>query len=342
MHLIPEPEARGLAEAVLTRAGVPAANAAIQTDLLIEAELRGVPSHGLLRLERVVERIGNRVANPMTRGTRTWTSSGFLAVDGKRGLGPVVAMHALDALCDRVPQTGIAVAAIRNSNHIGMLGYYVEEIAKRGFAAIALSTSEALVHPWGARRAIIGTNPIAIAVPTGEDAPFMMDTATSLVSMGEIHDHANRGAQIPMGWALDVNGHPTTDAQAAKAGALAPFGGAKGYALGLAFELLVTALTGSAIGRDIAGTLDSDQVCTKGDVFIIMDAANQNLGTFLHEIRNLEPADGFAGVFVPGERGRQCKARRLRDGIPIPPTVWDRMNALANITVATQSVENIG
>lgn len=337
MSIFTESETRGLVRAVLLRAGVPACNVGIQVDMLMEAELRGVASHGLLRLERIVARIANGVADPVTAGTHHWRAPGFLAVDGERGLGPVVAFRALDALCERAGTNGVAVAAIRNSNHIGMLGWYVEEVARKGFSAIALSTSEALVHPWGAKRAVMGTNPIAIAVPTGDDAPFMMDTATSLVSMGEIHDHANRGAAIPLGWALDADGNPTTDAVAAKAGAIAPLGGAKGYALGLAFELLVAALSGAAVGADVVGTLDADRVCTKGDVFIVMDGPNPDLRGFLQGIRDLEPADGFPGVLVPGERGRDCKRRRQREGLPIPDALWSRMQELAGATAPAET-----
>ena len=177
-------------------AGVPRLHAGLQADLLMEAELRGIPSHGILRLSRIISRIRNGVANPSSTGVHCWAADAFLVVDGEQGLGPVVAQSALDALKDRAARTGIAAAAIGNSNHIGMLAWYAERVAKQGFSFIGLSTSEALVHPWGARRAMIGTNPIAIGVPT-DDGPFVMDTATSLVSMGEIYDHAHRKAPIP-------------------------------------------------------------------------------------------------------------------------------------------------
>src|SRR5262249_3041563 len=135
-----------LATKALDRAGVPPVHAAEQADLLMEAELRGIPSHGLLRLDRIIRRIANGVTNPHSRGTHEWRASAFLSVDGGRGLGPVVANAALEALKTRVKETGVAVAAIRNSNHIGMLGWYAERIAAEGFTIIALSTSEALVH----------------------------------------------------------------------------------------------------------------------------------------------------------------------------------------------------
>lgn len=333
MAVVDASHLRNLAARALERADVPVDHAIEQLDLLMEAELRGVPSHGLLRLDRIIRRIGNGVTDPKARGKHVWRGSAFLAVDGERGLGPVVANRALDALKARARETGVAVAAIRNSNHIGMLGWYAERVAADGFTIIALSTSEALVHPWGARKAMLGTNPIAIGVPTG-GVPFMMDTATSLVSMGEIHDHANRRQAIPPHWAFDAEGNPTTDPEAAKKGSIAPFGEAKGYALGLAFELLVSSLAGAAIGRDVRGTLDDTSICSKGDVFIVIDGPCRDLQAYIEEIRNLEPAEGFSQVMIPGERGRACRDRRLKEGVPIADDVWERLQVLAGVKAA--------
>jgi L-2-hydroxycarboxylate dehydrogenase (NAD+) len=325
---------RDVAAKALDRAGIPKAHAVQQLDLLMEAELRGIPSHGLLRLDRITRRIANGVIDPDTRGSHLWLKPAFLSVDGEMGLGPVVANSALQALTARARETGIAVGAIRNSNHIGMLGWYAERVAAEGCSIIALSTSEALVHPWGARRAMLGTNPIAIGIPTGGE-PFMMDTATGVVSMGEIHDRAHRKTPIPAHWALDEAGNPTTDAEAAKKGAIAPFGEAKGYALGLAFELLVSSLAGAAIGTDVRGTLDETAICNKGDIFIVIDGPRYDLKAYLEEIRGMQPAEGFAEVLIPGERGRACRDQRLRDGVPVADAVWDRLQVLAGTSVTT-------
>ena len=307
----------------------PIQQATDQADHLIEAELRGISSHGVLRLPRILRRISNGVADPAATGDHCWRSDGFLSVDGRQGLGPVVALHAIGALEQRVKRTGIAVAAISNSNHIGMLGYYAERAARRGYSMIVLSTSEALVHPWGGRRAMMGTNPIAIGVPAGGGEVFMMDTATSVVSMGEIHDRANRGEEIPLGWAVDAEGNPTTDASAAKQGAIAPFGSAKGYALGLAFELLVTSLAKAAIGREVVGTLDDDRLCNKGDLIILIDGPDMDLRAYLDALRSEEAAEGFLKVVIPGERGREARRRRLRDGIEVPDRLWCEIRAFA-------------
>lgn len=321
------------ARAALERAGVPPAQAALQTELLLEAELRGTASHGLLRLPRVIERIGNGVTDPAATGHHHWAGEALLRVDGRQGLGPVVALRALEAAAERLPRLGSVTVAIRNCDHLGMLAFYAEKMAARGVVLLGFTVSEALVHPWGGRRAMIGTNPIAIGVPA-EPRPFVVDLATSLVSMGKIHDHANRGAAIPPGWALDAAGEPTTDAAAAKAGAIAPFGEAKGYALGLGFELLVSALCASALGTDVRGTLDSDQPCNKGDVFMLFcpqDGMAQQIGAWLDLLRQSPAADPAQPLRVPGDRALDTRARRAGGEIALPPEIWTTIRRLAGL-----------
>ena len=321
----------------LVRAGVPEANARIQVDLLLEAELRGRASHGLLRLPRLIERIRNGVANPVTTGRMEWRGDSLLHVDGEQGLGPVVGFAALAQLSARARANGVAVATIRNNNHLGMLALYAERVAQQGQVIIALTTSEALVHPWGGRTAMVGTNPIAIGVPASP-MPFVLDMATGLVSMGQVHDYANRGQALEPGWALDANGDPTLDAKAARDGSIAPFGGAKGYALGLSFEVLVAALTGSALGTDVTGTLDSVSQCNKGDVFIVIEPASSGMANsvsaYLDALRACAPAVSSRPVSVPGDRAQAQRAKSLERGIVIAPEIWQAICELADEPVA--------
>ncbi len=323
-------DAAQLAVAALIKAGAPDENARLQADLLVDAEARGLPSHGLLRLPRVVARIQNGVTDPASVGRLTWQGDALAKVDGGNGLGPVVAMRALDAVSARAAErTGVAVAAVHSSNHLGMLAFYVRRIAQRGQVCIALTTSEALMHPYGGRQAMVGSNPIAIGVPA-QPRPLVFDMATSLVSMGKIHDYANRGAVLEAGWALDENGEATVDAERAKRGAIAPFGGAKGYGLGLAFEVLVAALSGSALGRDVAGTLDSTRVANKGDVFIVAEADSvSDISDYLAAVRESAPIDEANPVRVPGDSSDDRYARALVSGVTLPAELWDEIAALA-------------
>jgi LDH2 family malate/lactate/ureidoglycolate dehydrogenase len=326
----------------LVRAGVPEENARIQVDLLLEAELRGRASHGLLRLPRVIERIRNGVANPVATGRMEWRGDALLHVDGEQGLGPVVGFSALGQISERARTSGVAVATISNNNHLGMLALYAERVAEQGQVIIALTTSEALVHPWGGRTAMIGTNPIAIGVPASP-LPFVLDMATGLVSMGQVHDYANRGQALEPGWALDANGDPTLDARAARDGAIAPFGGAKGYALGLSFEVLVAALTSSATGTDVTGTLDSVNQCNKGDVFIVIEPASSGMANsvsaYLDALRECAPAASSKPVLVPGDRAQVQRAKSVEQGIVIAPEIWQAICALADEPVVERQSE---
>jgi L-2-hydroxycarboxylate dehydrogenase (NAD+) len=331
MH-ISEPRLRGLATSLLERRGAPPAAAWLQADLLIEAELCNLPSHGLQRLPLLLARIDRGLADPSATGTHRWRRRGLLEVEGQRALGPVAVMAALEALAPAIEDTGLALAAIRNANHIGMLAYYVEQAAIRGLIGIVLSTSEALVHPFGGTEAVLGTNPIAISIPTGE-APFVLELATSLVPMGKIHNHALRGENLQPGWAVDADGNPTIDPEAAKSGAIAPFGDAKGYGLGLAFELLVAALAGSDLAPEIRGTLDANHPVNKGDVLILIDPGADDglmarLAAYLDGLRVSRPADINRPVAIPGDGMRARRYAALRDGIELPEALSNELQAL--------------
>ncbi|WP_134682148.1 Ldh family oxidoreductase [Paracoccus ravus] len=324
---------REIAENALVSQGVAEAHARLQADLLIEAELRGLPSHGLQRLPRLVARLRAGLAAPVANGVIRERRPAVFTVDGERGLGPVVMMHALEQLAPRVPGHGIAFAAIRNANHIGMLAYYAEAAAARNLIGIVLTTSEALVHPYGGTQAMLGTNPIAIGIPTKAE-PFILDLATSQVSMGKIHHHALTGSPIPEDWAVDAEGRRTADPEAAKSGAIAPFGAAKGYGLGLGVELLVAALAGSAFAPEVSGTLDATEVANKGDVLILIDPAAgegsaAGLADYLDRLRASRPADPDRPVAVPGDGMRARRARALCDGIELPDALHKEIDALA-------------
>lgn len=330
---VPADVLRQMVVTSLERRGAPSDKARLQAELLVEAELRGLPSHGVQRLPRLLRRIERGLANPRTTGTRQWTRQAFLSIDGERGLGPVVVMAAMDELAQAVTSCGIAIAAIRNTNHIGMLAYYAEAAALAGQVGIVMSTSEALVHPYGGTQAMLGTNPIAVGIPTASD-PFLLDLATSIVSMGKIHNHALRGEPIPAGWAVDAAGRSTTDPEAAKAGAIAPFGDAKGYGLGLAIELLVALLAGSDIAPDVRGTLDDTNPATKGDLLILINPAAGTGGAaaltaYLDRLRASRPAEAQRPVAIPGDRSRARRARAMTTGIDVPDALFDTLAALA-------------
>jgi L-2-hydroxycarboxylate dehydrogenase (NAD+) len=322
-------EAHALIVDALRSRGATETDAVVQAEMLVEGDLRGQHSHGIRRLPVLAERLTNGVTTSGTDPVLTWTGDARVHVDGRRGLGPAVAHRAMEALIPAARTHGISIASVANAGHIGMLAPYVERLAAEGFIGIVLTVSEALVAPWGGKRAMVGTNPIGIGVPASPD-PLILDMSTAAVSAGKIHDYAARGQAIPLGWAVDADGTPTTDAAAAADGAISAFGGPKGYALGLAFEAVVGLLAGSAFGRDVHGTLDTDRPPTKGDVFIAVPADRENsaLAAYLELLR----AEGEVGrpVLVPGDRARALRAERLRNGIPLDAHLWAEVQSLSS------------
>jgi L-2-hydroxycarboxylate dehydrogenase (NAD+) len=321
--------AQALAERLLITAGVPAPAAAQQAELLVVAEAKGMPSHGLLRLPRLLRRLANGTASPTSTGRHHWSSPSYLTVDGEQGLGPVVAVRALEAIVPAAEQYGVAVCSITNNNHLGMLGYYAGRMADRGLVCLGITTSEALVHPWGGTEAMLGTNPLALAVPA-RPAPLVLDMATSQISMGKVHDHALRGVPLERGWALDAKGNETVDPVAAKDGSIAPFGGAKGYGLGLGLGAMVTFLTGAAYGTAVGGTLDDDHLSNKGDLFILLSGGGGRHSTtdYLDQVRRSRPADPASPVAVPGDGARTRYQESVAHGIEIADDLWRELTAL--------------
>lgn len=330
---VPADVVRATVAAALERHGARPDEARGQADHLVEGDLRGHPSHGIRRLATLAGRLDAGLINTASTPSASWSRPSALVVDGDRGFGPVVARHAIGMLLDRAAETGMATAALHNTHHLGMLAPYAEEIAARGAAAILFTTTEALVHPWNGRGALVGTNPVCIGVPSTA-GPVILDMSTAAVSAGAIIDRAERGVPLPEGWAVDAEGNPTTDAAAARSGAIAPFGGAKGYALGMALEALVGVLTGTSFGTDVGGTLDQTKPVTKGDLILVFSldafggsAANPALAGYLELLRS-SGADGST-VAVPGDRARDHRARSLRDGIALDSTVWQTALDLA-------------
>src|ERR1700676_3031515 len=330
----PEDE-RTLIVDVLSRLGASPPECSIQANVLTEGDLRGHHSHGLQRLPVLATRIKKRLIRVNVDPSYTWTADSVLSVDGKDGLGTFVAELALDVAKSAVGQRGIVAGAIRNSSHLGMIGYYCEKKAREGYICIAMTESEALVHPHGGTKALVGTNPIAIGIPS-QAAPFVFDMATSTSAIGKIYASKHRGEPIPSGWAIDAAGNPTTEADEALKGSLTPAAGPKGYGLGISIGILAGLLPGGEIGRLVLGTLDTDSRCTKGDFFLLLNPGAfpggptlaSRVASYLDELRHSPPQTGCKSVIVPGDRARQLREERLRSGIPLPKEVWSAAERL--------------
>ncbi|HTT95271.1 MAG TPA: Ldh family oxidoreductase [Solirubrobacterales bacterium] len=333
--VVPVDVVRARVVEVLSRHGAKPLDAEVTADLLLRADLREQPSHGLLRLRTICERLDAGLINPDYELDVSSPTESLLLVDGDRGFGHVVAWKVTELMLETVARTGICLASVTNANHIGMAGIYVEHAARVGKVMLAMTYGESMVRPYGGVEPLLGTNPIAIGVPADPE-PFVLDMSTSASSIGRLIEHREAGLPIPEGWAVDAEGRPTTDPGAGMEGGINPFGGAKGYGLGLAIALLAGGLTGSAMGTTVTGTLDATDLCNKGDLFVMIapsffpdgDAFARRVSAYLDEIRASRPVAGTDKVLVPGDRGRASEDAARADGLRLRSSLWEEVKLL--------------
>jgi LDH2 family malate/lactate/ureidoglycolate dehydrogenase len=324
---------------VLERLGVPPEDAREVAGCLITADLRGVDSHGIVRLPVYARRVQAGVvkARPVIRLQPGGTAVAL--VDGDNGLGPVVGARAMDAAVDLARAHGTGFVGVRRSNHFGPAAYYVEKAIARGAIGLAISNAPPNMAPFGGKTRFLGTNPVAIGIPAGREAPLIFDASTSVVARGKIIVAAHTGQTIPEGWAIDPEGHPTTDAKQALAGAVLPFGGPKGSAISFIIDILCGVLTGAAFGshlntlEDLTAEQDVGHVlaAVRTDLFVSDGQFRERMDAILGMLKAVPPAPGAQSrVLVPGEIERTNESRARRDGIALPGPIADQLAMLGD------------
>jgi ureidoglycolate dehydrogenase (NAD+) len=318
---------------IFTRAGLPKGDAAVVAEVLVWANLRGVDTHGVVRIPRYVDLIehGDMNARPMIR-IRTETPACVL-IEADRAAGPVAMMRGVAESLRKARDAGIGLAFVRATTHTAALGYYTQVIAREGMAGIALAGSWPNVIYHGSRAAGVSTSPISIAVPGGE--PVVLDMATSVVSMGKLNQAKKAGQPIPEGWALDARGNPTTDPGAAQT-PLA-MGGPKGSGLSFMVECLASLIAANPLlAESLEGTPEGGRHRQNGFVMSIDLAQFGDSGNFKREVdrlvkalKALPRAADTDEILMPGERGGRTFEQRTRNGIPLPRAVHDELEALA-------------
>lgn len=323
--------------AVLEKAGVTRENAEMVADSLLQANLRGVDTHGITRLPIYVERLQAGLTNGRTQGRVVSETETTAVYDGQDGLGQVVGTKAMQLALAKARAAGVGIVTARNSTHYGTAAYYAMMALPHDMIGLSLTNSPSLMAPWGGRKAFFGTNPVAIAVPAGAEKPFVLDMATSVVARGAIILAAKKGETIPPTWGLNKDGEPTTDARAANEGALLPLGGHKGFGLAMAIDILTTVLAGGPFGPHI-GELYKNPTRPQGvghffaalriDRFQPLAEFKAGMDAMIHEVKAEPLAKGFDKILVAGEPEYATQAERARTGVPLSDAVVNDLTKL--------------
>ncbi|AEJ60489.1 Malate/L-lactate dehydrogenase [Spirochaeta thermophila DSM 6578] len=311
----------------LSEAGLPRDQAAVVAEVLVFADLRGVHSHGVMRIPHYAERIRRGGIN--TSSTFPISPRGRVAflLDAEGGMGHVAANKATEAALELVSKEGLALAGIRRSSHAGAMSYYVQKALDAGVAALVVANTDPAVVPPGGKVPFLGTNPLAFGFPgMGDDV--LLDMATSEVALGKVLYAREKNTPIPPTWAVDEEGNPTTDPHRAKW--LLPFGGYKGYGIILMIELLTGVLIGGAFGPHLVkmyGDLEKQRNLAMWMLFIdpgLFRAADEvkALCQKLVDEIHAQPSVSGEQVMVPGEPEQRTMEQYLKEGIPLAEPVW--------------------
>ncbi len=332
---VDEATLRGYTAAILRGAGMSADDAGVAAAVLTTSDARGIESHGVARLPQYVKLIDAGVLDPAAVPTIERESAVTALVDGRNGMGQVAGDVAMRLAIVKARDHDVGVVAVRNSNHFGIAGYYAMLALEHDLIGLALTNSSPLVAPTGGRRAMVGTNPIAVAVPTDNGRPFVLDMATSTVPVGRLEVYARKGLPLRPGWAVDPAGDETLDATAGRAGALLPLGGTvdtggyKGYGLGVLVDLLTGVLAGGLYGPLISGLWDATAPSDLGHFFLALNPAafgprdrfHERARDLLRRLKESERAPGVDEILVAGEKELRAVEDARRHGVRLYYTV---------------------
>src|SRR5262249_41304911 len=318
--------------AILRGEGLSEEHSQTVAKVLIFANLRGMDTHGVLRVPSYVRFIRAGDLNPRPAMTARSEASACVLLEADRAAGPVAMHRAMELAMDKARQAGVGVCLVRATTHTGALGYYTHMAAERGMAAIAFSSSHANMAYHGARAAGVSTAPLALAVP-GEDGPIALDMASSIVSMGKLRQAKHSRTPLEEGQALDKNGNPPTDAE--DAAILLPLGGAKGSGLSFLIECMTSLVTGNPLLAEALERTALGARHRQNGAVIALDLARfvdpedfrRQAGRLARAIKALPPQPGME-ILLPGERGARTAEERHRDGIPVPDAVIDELRNL--------------
>jgi len=326
------------ATAVYSRVGLSAVDARLAADTLVQADLWGHQSHGVMRLSWYVARLMAGVCDPMAKPELTVDAGAIAVLDGRDGMGQVMTARAAREVVHRAKAHGIGAVALRNSNHFGTAMYFTLMAAREGCVGFLCTNASPAMAPWGGRKKTVGTNPWSWAAPAGSHPPMVLDIANTGVARGKIYLAKQKGLAIPEGWAINTAGAPTTDPTEAIDGIILPMAQHKGYAIAVIMDMLSGVLTGSAFGTGVRGPYQTEHRSGAGQLMIALNiAAIQPLAEFgtrmdryIAELKSVPLAQGFDEIFYPGEIEARNDVRNRAEGLQLPKNTLADLKRLAN------------
>lgn len=332
------------AKRVFIRMGMPMKDSIEEADTLLWANLRGVDSHGVVRIPWYVENIRTGVINPTPDIRITVETPAVALIESDRAIGPVVTNKAADLAVEKARNVGIGWILIRNHTHQGAMAPYVQRIADHDMAGIIFVCSRPNMAPYGARAAGVSNNPVGLSAPASRHPHLILDMATSLVAMGKVLMARERGESLPLGWGLDENGNPAIDPR--DLATLLPVGGPKGSGMSLLFEsmgslmaanpLVLPVLTGEVeaprtfhVGRMARHNQNCVVAAIDISRFTNVDSYKAQVDSLIDELKKLPRAEGFDEILMPGEREERAYAERIKSGIPVPGNTVATLRKLA-------------
>ncbi len=337
---VPIEKIQALGERLFVSLGVPEDHARVTVETLIEADLRGVESHGVAHLaDFYVRRLLREYINPKPNIGVVSETAAVAVIDGDLGLGFVVARQAMDLAMEKALATGVGFVSVRNSTHCGAGFHYALKAARREMVGISMTTGGNIVVPPGAKKRVYGANVISVAAPTGKGFEYVLDGSTSAVAGGKLEIAARRGRSIPEGWALDESGAPTTDSTAlARGGGLLPLGGSpemgayKGFALGIFADVMSGVLSGSGASMMLPSTGAASHLLAaiRIDAFLPVSEFTRHMDEMIDSLKAAERQPGVDEILIPGELEARLERQRLADGaIPLHPVIIESLRTTA-------------
>jgi LDH2 family malate/lactate/ureidoglycolate dehydrogenase len=321
---------------VLKKVGLSEADASIVADTILSAELRGIFSHGMVRIPQYIARIEEGTMDKDAIIEVEKDSKAIALINANNGFGQLAGYKAMSLAISKAKEYGIGFVAVKNSNHFGITSYYSMMAEKEDMIGMVYSNASPAIAPYGTKDKLLGTNPLSYAIPANKFPAIVLDMACSVVARGKIRFHAMLGKDIPEGWALDADGRPTTDAQKALKGSLVPIGGVKGSGLSLVVDLMTGVLTNTCLTGEVLTLTDPSGPSKTAHIFCAIniskfidpDFFKSNVDLVIERIKNMPSIDGNP-VYMPGEIEYNLTQKRKEEGIPLEEKLVESLNSLA-------------